>query len=132
MRRFYETVRTDRQLMRFYAACSRCGERRYAERLPLICRNPRLFETMEKGRGGVIRQRAYNHAKAVSVQHLARFFNQCSHCGNWVCDSCYNTETEEGLCCNCSQCYQKMNQTTMAGNLPTVVKNNPSGQGRDD
>lgn len=44
-----------------------------------------------------------NHAKAASVQYLARYFNQCRSCFRWVCDECYVLEAFAGACVECAK-----------------------------
>ena len=96
MRRFYKQIRFDLQLKRFYVACAVCGERFYGKRLPLLCSSKRRIETLEHGQGSWLQQQSYNHTKAVSVQYLSRFYNQCPHCGSWICDQCYSKVEEKG------------------------------------
>ena len=96
MRQFYKQIRFDQNLMRFYAACAVCSDRLYAKKLPLSSRNKRRFDLLEQGKGGWLEQQGYNHTKALSVQYLSRFYNQCPHCGSWICDPCYRIVDENG------------------------------------
>lgn len=100
MRRFYEEVWVD-DTMRFFTACSICGKRKYAGRLPLLYRSKDSLGLLEQGKGGKYRQAAYNRRKTSVVQHLARFFNRCTVCGKWVCDDCFHPNAGYGACHNC-------------------------------
>ena len=102
MRRFYKQIRLDKNLKRFYVGCAVCGERLYATKLPLICRNKNRFDLLEQGQGSWLEQQGFNHTKAVSVRYLSRFYNQCPHCGSWICDTCYNIVEEKG-CFYCNK-----------------------------
>ena len=96
MRRFYKQIRFDINLKRFYVACAVCGERFYGKKVPLLCLNPDRVKQLELGKGGWLQQQRYNHTKAMSVQYLSRFYNQCPHCGSWICDSCYKIVEVKG------------------------------------
>lgn len=102
MQHFYKHVLVELDSMRFYIECADCGKRVYAGKLPLMCRSQHILDRLEQGKTGGIRQWLYNHKKAVAVQHLARYFNQCSECCKWVCDDCYNPENEDGTCQDCT------------------------------
>ncbi len=102
MRRFYKQISFDRSLKRFYVACAVCKDRLYAKKLPLISRNKDRLDLLEKGQGYWLEQQGYNHTKAVSVQYLSRFYDQCPHCGSWICDQCYSIVEEKG-CFYCNQ-----------------------------
>ena len=99
MKQLYEQVHADAQQMQFCAECEISGKRIYSRKLPLLCRSNALLESLEKGRVGGIRQRLYNSSHASATQDLARYFNQCRRCGEWVCDEMYNPE--EMICMNC-------------------------------
>ncbi|MBR3785878.1 MAG: hypothetical protein IKJ77_05690 [Firmicutes bacterium] len=102
MRRFYKQIRFDINLKRFYVACAVCGERLYGKKLPLLCPSQTRIKELELGQGGWLEQQTYNHTKAVSVQYLSRFYDQCPHCGSWICDQCYSVVEEKG-CFYCNK-----------------------------
>ena len=106
MRRFYVDVLVDRHNKNFYKECSCCKERTYADKLPFLCRGTRVIEKVEMHKGSIFQQKLYNRKKALAVQHLARHFNQCTSCGRWVCNTCYHSEIEDGMC---SICFQEEN-----------------------
>ncbi len=101
MKQLYEQVHADPQQMRFYAECCMSGKRIYSRKLPPLCRNGFLLESLEKGSVGGLRQRLYNSSHAGAVQDLARYFNQCRRCGEWVCDEMYDPDRLE--CIGCTQ-----------------------------
>jgi len=107
MRQFYEHVLADEKTMRFFTECAICGSRKYSHRIPAICRKRILLKLLENGEVGGIRQAAYNHAKARSVQYLARFFNKCRCGGKWVCDDCFDTGNDYGYCKQCMETVSK-------------------------
>ena len=99
MKQLYEQVRADAQQMRFCAECEISGKKVYSRKLPQLCRNIALLDSLEKGSVGGIRQKLYNSSHAAATQDLARYFNQCRRCGAWVCDEMY--DPEEMICMNC-------------------------------
>lgn len=101
MQYFYKNVSADLHNKNFYAECTSCRERKYADKLPVFCRSRKTAEKLSAGTGGVCRQKIYNRKKTLAVVHLAIYFNQCSRCGRWVCDSCYTTNVEDGICLEC-------------------------------
>lgn len=101
MRQFYEQVRVDEIQMRFYAECPNCGKRKYAGKLPLLCRNKEMLPQFRSGKAGKLRQKAYNKSMVAAVQYLARLFDLCRGCGKWVCDDCYDSNSDCGICREC-------------------------------
>ena len=99
MRHFYENVDTDVESMRFWVSCPVCGRKQYGEKIPALCSGARNLERCRKGRGDKLSQVIFNRRKALSVQRLARFFNQCEKCHRFVCDDCY--DTEGSICLEC-------------------------------
>ncbi len=102
MRQLYEQVRVDENLMRFCMECDIKGNRIYSKKVPVICRNRMLLDSLEQGSVGGIRQQVYNRTRAAAIQELARYFNQCRKCGKWVCDDMYDPEKME-----CTDCTDK-------------------------
>ena len=104
MRQFYEHVHVDPETLRFYAQCPVCTRKYYAAGVPLVCRSVRTLAKCTKGKANKLSQMSFNHAKASSVQHLAMLhFNQCRDCFRWVCDDCYDTNSENGACRDCTE-----------------------------
>lgn len=101
MQHFYNHVIADLHNKNFYKECDCCRKRFYADKLPVLCRKSKTIQKLEKCEGDIIRQRLFNHKKALAVQHLARYFNQCSDCGGWVCDECYKIDVKDGVCSDC-------------------------------
>lgn len=99
MRQLYEQVGVDENKMRFYAECDLSGVRVYSKKVPLICRNKNLIDSLACGSIGGLRQTLYNRAHAAATQELARYFNQCRKCGKWVCDEKYDPEKMQ-----CTEC----------------------------
>lgn len=102
MKQLYKQVRVDEKEMRFYAECPSCSRRKDAGRLPLLCRNREMLTLFAQGKSSRLRQKAYDKRKTAAVQYLARFFNLCLSCGKWVCDDCYDSDSDRGVCRNCS------------------------------
>lgn len=85
MEAFARQVLFDDATRRFYAVCAGCGLRVEGVALPLLCRGKRpLFPV----------RIAHAHA----AERLARRFNRCHRCGQWVCDACYG----EYICHACT------------------------------
>lgn len=99
MRQLYEQVLVDEQQMRFYVECEISGEKIYSRKLPVLCRNKVLMDSLQQGSVGGIRQILYNRTHAAAIQDLARYLNQCRNCGKWVCDEEYDPESMK--CNNC-------------------------------
>ncbi len=101
MREFYKQVRVDKKEYRFFAECPLCGKRHYEQKLPLLCRSPQIVELVENGRAGRFRQHRYNKSRVAAIQVLARHYNLCRCCGEWVCNDCFLPAADEGLCAKC-------------------------------
>lgn len=101
MQRLYAQIRVDETKLRYYAACPQCGARRYAGKLPASC--PRtLLPELAAGTAEPRRQRAYHRGARIAARRLARYFNRCRLCAQWVCDACYDVEDDLGACRQCS------------------------------
>ena len=95
MRHFYQQVFADPMTMHFYGECPLCGSRKYAGKIPFLCRRRSLLPQLEAGQGSPPKQMIYNHRKAATVQHLAKYFNLSRKHAMWICDQCFNPEWEE-------------------------------------
>ena len=107
MRQFYKHIYADKVLKQFYTSCELCGKKKYAEKIPVLCRNPYMLYAFEHGQVKDPRQTLYNHKKARSVQQLARLFNHCQQCGKWVCDECYEAKGDIDGCRDCVERFSK-------------------------
>lgn len=103
MKQLYEQVRMDTEIRLFYIQCPICNKRKYGNVAPFLCWGKKRLERCEQGKAFKLCQLRYNHAKAQSVQHLSRYFNQCRKCLCWVCDECYDLENCEGACVGCTE-----------------------------
>lgn len=99
MKHFYQQVYADPIHMRFAYRCPVCGQVLQGKRIPYLCRRQIGYDKDEPHHiFGVL----YRHARAISVQHIARYVNQCIRCGRFVCDSCYDEQVSDGMCKECA------------------------------
>lgn len=103
MQPFYKLIQIDTSKMQFYVECFLCGKRHYGKHLPIICRNRKKLIAYEQGEGPALWQKSFNHAKALSVQYLARYYNRCNNCFRWICDDCFHSNHADGICLDCSK-----------------------------
>lgn len=121
MQYFYKSVIADLHNKNFYKECDCCRKRVYADKVPLLCRGTKTMKKLEKGKGDLIRQRMFNHKKALAVQHLARHFNQCTTCGKWVCNNCYQIDISDGVCSGCFT-VESQGEFNIYGRKTTIYK----------
>ena len=103
MRQFYRQIQTDDNTMCFMVQCPICGKQQSKVSIPFLCRGRKKVALCESGKAGRFSKTMFNHAKASAVQYYARFFNQCRCCYRWVCDDCYDTASQNGICMDCSK-----------------------------
>jgi len=106
-RPLYHQVNVDLHSRRFYAECAVCGRKRFAHTVPIGLKNRKMLELCIIGKAPQKEQDAFDKSKANAVGILIRFFNLCKCGGKWVCDECYDTESELGYCKRCMESVNK-------------------------
>jgi hypothetical protein len=99
---FYSQVGAETENGRFFAECAVCGKRHYDGKLPLICRSKGFLVAFESKTAGRFRSFVFSRAKESAVRRLSIFFNRCTCCGKWVCDSCCDLSEGSGKCVFCA------------------------------